>query len=111
MNHIVRSAAQLAMEDPGLTKIEAVMRSTASRNFELAQSSPTEIHTNYHPISLSADRFCGCPDQPETEVACSTVCTGTVPTFIYYKMSAAKDFAGIIVPTIPLQATAQVQAR
>ena len=40
-----------------------------------------------------------------------TICTGTVPTFIYYRMSAAKDYSGMIVPSFPLQAAAQVQVR
>ena len=111
MSHVVRSAAQVAMEDPGEAKVELMMNRAAAQNFNLEESSDTTIGTDQNPITLSVDRFCACPEAAESAVSCSTVCTGTVPTYIFYEMSAAKDFAGVLVPSLPLEASAQVQVR
>ncbi len=63
------------------------------------------------PISLTVSRICACPESPDVAESCSKVCSGTVPTFIFYKMSAAKEFSGILMRGLPLQADAQVQVR
>lgn len=111
MSHIVRSGAQVAMDDPGEEKVELVLNRTAAQNFDFEQPAGTTIDMNVHPITLAADRFCACPDEADTAVSCSTICTGTVPTYIFYKMSAAKNFAGVLVRGLPLEASAQVQVR
>ena len=110
MGHLMRSGAQVAMEDPGEASVKSVLMSTASQNFVVAGASPDTINVG-DPISLTVSRVCACPESPEVAESCSKVCTGTVPTFIFYKMSAAKDFSGVLMRGLPLQADAQVQVR
>ena len=112
MSQILRSGAQVAMEDPGEDDVQQLMRSAASANFETpAEEGETDQSVVSDPLEIEVDRFCACPDAPETAVTCSTICTGTVPTFIYYNMSAAKDFSGVILRGMSLNAAAQVQVR
>ena len=112
MGQVLRSGVQVAMEDPGEADVRDLMASTASGNFETAtESDATDPSVVNDPLTLSVDRFCACPDAPETALECSTVCSGTVPTFIYYEMSAAKNFSGVLLRSVPLRATAQVQVR
>jgi pilus assembly protein CpaE len=112
MGHLMRSGAQVAMEDPGAAKVESVLMSTASENFTIARASSDTISVGDDPIKLVVERVCACPDSPEvSEPDCSKVCTGTVPTFIFYKISAAKKFSGVLMRGLPLQADAHVQVR
>ena len=112
MDHVLRSGAQFAMEDPGEDETQAILEDTAARNFQVAAAESDDTFSmGGDPLALSVDRVCACPDSPETFVACSTVCPGTVPTFIYYRMSAAKDYSGILLRGLPLNASAQVQVR
>lgn len=110
MGHLMRSGAQVAMEDPGVADVKAVLKSTASRNFTVADDLPNTIEVG-NPMDLAVSRVCACPDQPDVAESCSKVCAGEVPTVIYYKMSAAKKFSGVLMRDLPLQADAQVQVR
>ena len=110
MGQLMRSGAQVAMEDPGEDQVESVLVSTASRNFTVAEEDGTTISTG-DPMTLNVSRVCACPEAPDVAAVCSTVCPGPTPTLIYYKMSAAKEFSGVLMRGLPLEARAQVQVR
>lgn len=103
MAHVLRSGAQAAIEDPGATHVTDVMRATASLNFTLDSGSD--------PLSLSTSRFCACPEDTAVAVTCSTICTGSKETFIYYRMSAQKTHPGWIMPAMTFDPAVQVQIR
>ena len=111
MGHVVRSGAQVAMEDPGVADVKAAMTIAANQNFHTTADDPGTINTEYQPLALNADRYCACPDQPDVAVDCSNVCTGTVPTYIYYRVGVEKQFAGVLGKGFPMSASAQVQVR
>jgi pilus assembly protein CpaE len=111
MSQVLRSGAQVAMEDPGEEEVTDLMQSAASGNFHTEAEAETDPALVSQMLELEVERFCACPDEPETAVTCSTVCTGTVPTFIYYRMSAEKDFSGVLLRGLPLSTAAQVQVR
>lgn len=119
LDHVVRSAAQAAMTDPGETGVKSVLQATASKNFSSGSihvtTDPVDPSIGYtiesDPVNLAAKRFCACPDQADTAVTCSTSCSGTVPTYIYYQMSASKMFHGSVLPQFRLSTAVQVQAR
>lgn len=98
LDHVLRSGAQLAMADAGDTAVLAVMQGAASTEF------PTGT-------TLNATRFCACPNTPATSVGCSTICTGNQPTLIFYRMSAAKTYSGILFPRFDFNPVLQVQVR
>jgi hypothetical protein len=99
------------MEDPGPDETKAILEDTASKNFVVASSPSSDTLSITEGLVLSVDRVCACLDSPETSVPCSTVCTGTVPTFIFYRMSAAKDYSGILLRGLSLSSSTQVQVR
>ena len=110
MGQVMRSGAQVAMEDPGEDKVQSVLVSTASRNFTVEGEDGNTISAG-DPMALNVSRVCACPEAPEVAAVCSTVCPGPSPTLIFYKMSAAKVFSGVLVRRLPLEARAQVQVR
>ncbi len=110
MGHLMRSGAQIAMEDPGEADVRSVLMSTAAKNFTVASGAGNTISVG-DPIDLSVSRVCACPENPDVAASCSKVCTGPVPTLIFYKMSAAKKFSGVLMHGFPLRAQAQVQVR
>jgi len=62
-------------------------------------------------LALDAARYCACPGNVTAVVLCTNVCTGLVPPFAYYRISATKQYAGIILPKIPLDRAIRVQVR
>jgi pilus assembly protein CpaE len=110
LDHVLRAGAQTAMSDPGEAEVEAVLESTASQHFTVTSGDEeTDIVSNA--VTVDASRYCACPDDRSVLVACSTVCTGPVPTFTFYGMSAAKDYEGMILPPISFGARLDVQVR
>jgi pilus assembly protein CpaE len=106
IDHILRAGAQSAMADQGQDQILKIVQNTASRNFTL--SNQTTI--NATALAVAVDRFCACPDSPAA-VACTTTCTGLTPTFVYYRVSAAKIYSGMIMPAITMSPSVLVQVR
>lgn len=104
MDHVLRSGAQIAMADGGSTAVLAAMQGTSSIRFTLAAGTKTSI-------ALAATRFCACPTSPATATGCGTICTGSLPTNIYYRMTATKTYSGILFPRFDLNPALQVQIR
>jgi pilus assembly protein CpaE len=110
LDHVLRAGAQTAMSDPGETEVVAVLESTASKHFTVTSGDEeTDIVSNA--VTVGASRYCACPESRSVAVGCSTVCTGPVPTFTFYGMSAAKGYEGMILPPISFSARLDVQVR
>jgi Flp pilus assembly protein TadG len=110
LDHALRAAAQTAMYDPGEEEVEDVLETTASKHFTVTSGDEeTDIASNA--VTVDAARYCTCPDARSVSVACSTVCTGPVPTFTFYGMSVGKSYDGMILPPISFSARLDVQVR
>ena len=107
IDHALRAAAQSAMADQGPDTVLNALHSTASKNFTLADGT-TE---NAHALKISVRRFCACPSATGTEVNCSSVCAGSAPTFIYYRLNGTKIHSTAMLPPIELSPSVQVQVR
>lgn len=102
LDHVLRSGAQLAMSDAGAAATLAVMQGAASEQFPQG-ATPA--------LTLNASRFCACPNAPATSVGCRTICTGNLPTYIFYRMTATKSFDGILFPRFDFAPVLEVQVR
>lgn len=108
MDHALRAGAQTAVADPGAAAVLEVIERTAETNFTL-ESEQTD--GGDAPVRLTATKFCACPEAVDTAVTCTTVCTGSNPTFIYYRMTGAKTYTGWIMPAFDFDRAMQVQIR
>ena len=107
IDHVLRAGAQSAMADQGQDQVLNVVQNTASKNLVLSnQTTP-----NAGVLTVSVNRFCTCPDNTSTAIACSTTCTGSIPTFIYYRLSGTEIYDGMIMPAMTLSSSVQVQVR
>jgi pilus assembly protein CpaE len=121
MDHVLRSGAQFAMVDPegGAAAVQQVLQSTATKNFSPSEVAPAGSPNTEDTIQtgqpaklrLTAERYCACPEAISTAVNCASVCTGTQPTYIYYRLGATKGFKGMLLPSVPLSTRAEVQVR
>jgi pilus assembly protein CpaE len=107
IDHALRTGAQSAMSDPGTTEVRRIAESAASRNFTVSSGSSLSAGA----LVLNVSRYCACPEATTTPVACSTTCAGLAATFIYYRLTAGKIYVGMIIPSITLQPSLQVQVR
>jgi pilus assembly protein CpaE len=107
IDHVLRAGAQSAMSDQGEAQVLKVLQNTASKNFSLnSQATPSATG-----LYVDANRFCACPESTTVEVACSTTCADSKPTFIYYRMSGAKIRNSLMIPAITMSPSVQVQVR
>lgn len=108
IDHVLRAGAQSAIVEQREEAVLDAMKSTARKNFVL---SGEENPSGDHPLSLSVSRYCTCPDDTETALACSTTCPGPSSTYIFHRMSGQKDYDAIILPTFSLDRSMEVQLR
>ncbi len=108
MDHALRAGAQEAMRDPGATRVLEVMRTTAEANFTLNDGTAENDDAS---LTLSAIRFFACPEDVGFAVTSSTICAGSKPPFIYYRMTGEKTYTGWIMPVFGFDRSVQVQIR
>lgn len=105
MDQFLRAGAQAALSDPGEAAVGKILQSAAAQ----PAGSPSTL------VIDPPKRFCACPENaavdPSSAPACSATCAGSAPPYVYYRMSASTTYAGMIVPSIPLRSTLQVQIR
>lgn len=99
IDQALRNGAEAALSDPGEVRVEAVL--AAVENTGAGQSSTT----------WSVDRYCACPDAPDTPTGCSTTCGGSRPTAIFYDIEGVRAYPGIFLPARDLARAASVQVR
>ncbi len=107
VNHVLRAGAEAAINKSDEADVLAIMAATAQQNMTVdlnGQGAPTDL-------SLSVDQYCACPDATEVAVACSTVCTGDVPTYVYYQIDGSKTYSGMFIPDISFSPSIRVQIR
>ena len=108
LDHVVRAGGQIAMSDPGEDQVMSAISHAASKNFIL-ESGDSEIPQT--PVTVDVERYCSCPENRSTSVSCSEPCSDTSVPFVFYRMSAAKTYDGIIVPAFSLGSELDVQIR
>ena len=108
IGHILRAGAQTATQNAGITQISLVMRTTAAKNMTLvaAGSAGTD-----KAVALGVRQMCACAAQPAVAVACSTTCSPSAPTQVYYILTGSKTYAGLILPRFTQSKTLEVQVR
>jgi len=107
VNHVMRAGAEAAINKSDEATVLAIMAATAQQNMTVdinGQGAPGDL-------SLTVNQYCACPDATDTEVACSTICTGNVPTYVYYQIDGSKSYTGMFIPNISFAPTMRVQIR
>lgn len=99
VGHLLRAGAQSAMLDPGEAMVEEAMLVAAGDDAASAD------------LTFEAARFCACPEALDTAVTCDTTCTGSKPTFTYYRLTAERPYTGNFLPTLQFSRAIQVQVR
>ena len=105
IDHVLRAGAQSAVVDQGQVQVLKVVQNTASKNFVLSNTVSPDA------LTVSVNRFCACPENASTAIACPATCAGSAPTFIYYTLRGTKIHNGMIMPAVTLSPSVQVQAR
>jgi pilus assembly protein CpaE len=110
IDHVLRAGAQSAMQDGGKATVLKVLQDTKDNDPILAG----------HPLDLAVDRVFACPESPEDTSETLPTCDGSVAPYVYYELSAEKDYDGIFLPIqigryqlldLKLGSAAQVQVR
>lgn len=103
LDHMLRSAAHHAIEDPGVLTVQTALAGLATTE-SLGVWGAGEV--NFH-----VARICACAENPALEVSCTLTCSNSQPTSIYYTIRSDLVVSGLILPSFHLQPTIQVQIR
>ncbi len=107
IGHILRAGAQSAMSDPGQAQVLSTLQNTATKNFTLGTGGSVSSSA----LTVNVVRFCACAAAPDTSVACSTTCSGSVATEIFYTLSASIVYRGMVMPSMTFAPVLKVQVR
>jgi len=107
VNHVLRAGAEAATNKSDEATVLAIMAATASQNM----TPSIDGQGGAGDLNLTVDRYCACPDATEVSVTCSTICTGNVPTYVYYQIDGRKTYTGMFIPNISFAPSMRVQIR
>ena len=107
VNHVLRAGAEAAMNSSDEDVVLGIMAATAGQNM----TPSIDGNGDAGDLSLTVNQYCGCPDATEVEVACTTICPGDVPTFVYYQLDGSKTYTGMFLPNISFAPSLRVQIR
>lgn len=100
MDHLLRGGAQAAMSDPGASAVRAVVEASAADSF-----APGEA------FALTVERYCACPADTGVAVVCTNTCGDGSQAAIFYRLEAQREYPGMILPPMQLEAEARVRVR
>ena len=107
VNHVLRAGAEAAINKSDEDVVLAIMATTGGLNMSVSTNGQGAAGD----LSLTVNQYCACPDATEVEVICSTICTGDVPTYVYYQLNGSKTYTGMIIPNISFAPSMRVQIR
>lgn len=107
IHHALRAGAQHAMSDPGDAAVLNVMRSSAEANFTIDDGTASGAEA----LDLSVLRYAACPEDVGFVVPVSTICAGSKPTFIFYRLSGQMTYTGWLMAAMTFDRTVEVQIR
>jgi len=107
VNHVLRAGAEAAINKSDEATVLAIMAATASQNM----TPSIDGQGGAGDLNLTVDQYCACPDATEVAVTCSTICTGNVPTYVYYQIDGSKTYTGMFIPNISFAPSMRVQIR
>ena len=107
VNHVLRAGAEAATNKSDEATVLAIMAATASQNM----TPSIDGQGGAGDLNLTVDQYCACPDATEVAVTCSTICTGNVPTYVYYQIDGSKTYTGMFIPNISFAPSMRVQIR
>lgn len=99
LDYVVRAGAKAAMSDPGEPTVLKVLQGSAKQNFA------------NDPLQLSVNRYCACGEDRAVATDCTNLCPGPTAPFVYYRMDAAKNYSGVLLPQLDLRRQLEVQTR
>ena len=105
IGHVLRAGAQVAMTHPGTAAVQSAMQG-AAQGFTLAAQGGAA-----GTLALTTELRCTCPNTPQTAVACTTVCTGSQPATIAYRLRAELRHDARLVPDMTFAPVLEVQIR
>lgn len=109
LDQAVRAGADFVMTDiSDETEIEQLITAAATGSYS---PTPSAQEISQRPM-VSVVMTCECPDNPGVTVSCSgTLCANSLPSSMYYTLSASKTYDSMLWSDIPLQAGITVQTR
>jgi pilus assembly protein CpaE len=114
IDNALRAGAEAAMGDQGIGRVRTIVQTVAEDHFTVAPEGDGDDFSlsTTTPLSLEVDRFCACPEARGSAVDCSAGnCRDQARPYVYYKLQANKTYKAIILPSLSLDSTVQIQAQ
>ena len=112
IDHTLRASSIGAMGDIGEEEVRDLVEAVASESFTIRSEDPDAIGTSTEHLAVAVERFCACPESVSAQVNCTSgTCANSAKPYLYYRLSAEKDYSPMLLPTIPLRGSVLVQVK
>lgn len=118
IDNALRAGAEAAMSDLGIVKVRQIVQTVAEDHFTIAPEGDGDDFslTTTTPLSVDVDRYCACPEAMRSPVNCSGDGGGGcgddgAKPYVYYRLEARKQYKAVLLPSLSLDSTVQVQAQ
>lgn len=113
IDQTLRAASEGAMLDLGRDEVQDLAEAIAAENSTVASSGEDESdQSSATDLEVTVDRFCACPESASTAVDCdSDSCVDSKTPYVFYRLTAEKEFASLFLPAIPISGSVLVQVK
>ena len=113
IDQTLRAASEGAMLDLGRDEVQDLAEAIAAENSTVASSGGGDGSAPAATdLEVTVDRFCACPESASTAVDCdSDSCADSKTPYVFYRLTAEKEFASLFLPTIPISGSLLVQVK
>ncbi len=112
IDQTLRAASEGAMLDLGRDEVQDLAEAIAAENSTVASSGGDGSAPAATDLEVTVDRFCACPESASSAIGCdSDACADSKTPYVFYRLTAEKEFASLFLPTIPISGSLLVQVR
>lgn len=103
ISQVLRAGAQPAFQGFNDAVVLTVLEETAAENFTVAAGEATGDE-----VAVGVESHCACPGDAAVGVACGSTCESGSVAFRLYRLTAEKQFVGVILPDFRLSGSLEV---
>jgi pilus assembly protein CpaE len=97
MNQVLRAGAQPALQGANDSVVLSVLEETAADNFAVGDCEATG-----DVLALCVETSYACPGDADAGVMSGVTCESGTPALRFYRLTASKDFQGVMLPEFKL---------
>lgn len=102
IENLLQAGARVAISDPGAEAVKDAIALVDAGSVRMAQPGA---------LTFDVQRYCACMDDTDTPRDCDVTCVGSSSTAIFYRLTSATTYDGMLLPPIRLGSETRIRIR